>query len=190
MRRTTQRDLAVVEEYAHELGAHVYWDVPLINDGGPTGPRANTAMRVIHAIPLSAGTPDQGNASFWSTLHELGHVHHEHRNGGFLVDLFGDPEKPEREAEAWVWAINHAGRPVDRIAKTSMAYSLASYIYSNGTADYSPNLDKVLRLVGPDFDVELAREVYGRADGNDYTAQVARIWFDTWAARVGLKQAA
>lgn len=63
--------------------------------------------------------------AYWIGLHEVGHIAHKHYWKS--CPYFG-PERQEREAEAWEWALDNALAPPEaETVSAIMRFSLASY---------------------------------------------------------------
>jgi hypothetical protein len=95
---------------------------------------------------------------FWTTLHELGHVASRHIGSGFLMMFGGQNQVAEQEAQAWMWAIKNAGRPLDSVGKATIAATFISY-FRDGVSHYGPNVRKLFSLVGPEPDVDLMKRI-------------------------------
>lgn len=179
MTKQDRRDYAVVQEAARKLGATIHWDVPLHNRGGYEGPRANTQDKIVYSIPIE----ESYGSSFWTTMHELGHVEHQHHGRNPFEEMLFGPSlsKVEQEAEAWTWAIDNAGRPLDKVGTMDIKFAIASYLYTaDGHATIGPNLRRLARELGPDFDTELVRTIFpdmgATSDGRDIPTLACAEW--------------
>ena len=179
-------DQQTIDACARKLDATIYYDVePGV--GGLEGPRAYTQRRIIHAVPF-----DQAPDSFWSTMHELGHVSHQHQGMNPLAAILGlpDPGISDREAEAWLWAIENAGRPLDLIGRTDIQGALTSYL--RRTESDGPSLRKLMAIVGREVDIEVLDRLLGeqiRLAGIT-VAEIAHEWTRQYDRIVGAEKLA
>lgn len=124
------------------------------------GYSSNPMKREVRLTEPHTGTPRQEEDRYWSALHELGHVAHEHIGTGLLYAVGDGDSVPEQEAEAWSWALDHTDRPLTALARASMVTSLASYLYSFGVpAVIGPNLRRMASVIGPSANVDLISEI-------------------------------
>lgn len=140
-----------VDHLARQIGATVFYDVEE-NDA-----YAETRLREVHLAKWRDGE----NPTYWSALHELGHVATQPPQKSIFADILGDPVITHWEAVAWQWALDHALAPPDEAARTSIAASLGTYLVIHGLPLDTSVVDAVIRHVGipdwsftPDFILE------------------------------------
>ncbi len=124
---------------------------------------------------------------FWTTLHELGHVAGDHIGSGYLL-MFGGPNGrdwvAEQEAQAWTWAIDNAGRPLDDEGRAIIAATLTSYLQDRPRS-IGPNLRRVFGVVGPNPDTQIMKRVQPT-----HWSLADRIWTNEYPRIVGEAQLA
>jgi hypothetical protein len=122
---------------------------------GRKGARSTPHTRELF-LPRWGDTPDE--EQFWTALHELGHIVLQHVGTGML-EMFGKKDLIiEQESDAWRWALDNAGVPLDDEGRANVAQSLASYQYSFGPA-LTPTFVNVAKEVGADVDYGIVRRL-------------------------------
>lgn len=136
-----------VETLAAELGVRVIYDAP-----EPRGSWARYDARANEYTSIHI-TPVEGLTEYYIALHELGHVATSDLSPGTPLRLalqakqvrlmFGDrstdPLQLESEAEASLWAFDHALTPADETTLGFFRRATASY------SDYCTDLDRCPR---------------------------------------------
>lgn len=160
------RDQAQIKKLAKQVGAKIHMTEPDLSKARSTP----YSREVFVSRPDAPGVGEDN--WFWTTLHELGHIAGDHAGSGMLY-LFGlGSEVAEQEAEAWTWAIDHAGRPLDATGRAVIAGTLTSYLQPHqNVLSYGPNLRRVVDLVGPNPDVNLMAQIEPQ-----YYRLAARLW--------------
>lgn len=148
-----QRDL---QRLADEVGAFITLDVE--DEEGATA-YADVSSRSVHLYPFGGSRPD--DVIYWVALHELGHIAHEHSGMGMLSFYGADLQVTEQEAEAWTWALDHAGLPLTGGGVDAILLGMSSYFHSRGVPFGSEDVARVLAAVGPNPDFERAWESGG-----------------------------
>jgi hypothetical protein len=126
--------------------------------------QARTLDRELHLAPWRDDfTETQRENWFWVALHELGHIVHQHTNEDSVFEmLMGLPptmNSIEREAEAWQWGIEHAGRELTDVARASIKHGLGSYLYGQPKITRGPALTSLAQIAGTDVPVDLIAEI-------------------------------
>jgi hypothetical protein len=146
-------DVQLVYDLAREIGAKIHTSERNLDRA-----RSTPDTREVFVSKPDAATEGQW---FWTTLHELGHVANSHIGSGLLM-MFGGPtgrdRVAEQEAQAWTWAVDHAGRPLDEEGRGVIAATLTSYL-QDPIRHIGPNLRRIFQSVGPNPDTRIMRQV-------------------------------
>lgn len=145
-----------------------------------TGGAAAHKERWVRLPALDSGVLD--SELYWIALHELGHIvagRHPGYRPDWLSSMLGlpIPGRVANEARAWAWALDNARFPLDRIARTTIAAGLGSYLANNDVPLEDENLRRIVTVVGSDVDRDMYRE------HPDSPANRAQTW-DSWARLV------
>lgn len=135
------------------------------------GSAVNTRTRTL----LLAWDVAPEEEAYWVALHELGHLAltdqdeftHTMPRAGSAGALFGVPDwDAEREAQAWVWAMDKAIFPLDQAGESSIAWGLADRLHYDFKV--GPALELIYRRLGdePDWYFNVTEpEHYAKLDG-------------------------
>jgi hypothetical protein len=111
-------------ELADEIGATVRWTRDRRFARRSDGSHHGSATGALNEITL--GWQASGEDAYWVALHELGHIALGH------VGLPDTPEGTCGEADAWLWALEHARvAPTPSVARR-MDESIQTYVDKRG----------------------------------------------------------
>lgn len=136
------------------------------------GSAVNTQTRTL----LLAWDAAPEEEAYWVGLHELGHLaltdendpsHSISHTEDMFNQMMGLPDSAaEREAAAWVWALDKSVFPLDQAGESSIAWGLADRLHYNFKV--GPALERIYRELGdePDWYFNVTEpEHYEKLDG-------------------------